>query len=79
MKALRKYIDVFIGLGAAFLVLSILIAVLFFAFPVPEGNSYIGGILAILLAVFFLGGLFMFVTGVFLEVGGKKDQQKPKE
>lgn len=69
IKLKGRSVDVFIGLGAAFILLSLIIATLFFAFPLPESNTYIGGLLGILLALFFVGGAVLFIIGIFTERG----------
>jgi hypothetical protein len=71
MKNSEKYADVLIGLGASFVVMTSGIALVFMAFPLPEVNTYTGGLTGLLLIIFLIAGAVLFTSGLLLERGRK--------
>jgi uncharacterized membrane protein len=78
LKIRGRSVDVIIGLGLSFILLSLIIAALFFTFPLPESNTYVGGLLGILLALFFIGGAVLFIVGILIDRGRKRSKDAPK-
>ena len=71
MKNSEKYADVLIGLGASFVVMTSSIALVFVAFPLPEVNTYTGGLTGLLLITFLITGAVLFTSGLLIEKGRK--------
>ncbi|MDP2743743.1 MAG: hypothetical protein Q8P00_01580 [Dehalococcoidia bacterium] len=78
IKIRGRSVDIFIGLGLSFILLSLVIAALFFTLPLPEGNTYVGGLLGLLLALFFIGGAVLFIIGILIDRGQKRGKDTPK-
>lgn len=70
MSRVRRYFgDAFVAIGASFLVLSVLLAAVFFIAALPEANPYVAALASFLLIGFFIAGGVVFVMGVLLERG----------
>ncbi len=68
MSNVRSYFgDIFVAIGASFLVLSVLLAAIFFIAALPEANPYVAALASILLVGFFVAGGVVFLMGVVIE------------
>ncbi len=68
MNGLKKLFgDIFVAVGAAFLILSVFLAVIFMLSSLPEANPYVAALVSALLFGFFIAGGVLFFVGVVLE------------
>ncbi len=59
--------DIFVAVGASFLVLSLFLAAIFLISSLPEANPYVAALVSALLFAFFIAGGVLFFVGVIIE------------